>query len=77
MATSRCGLPRNRVAACRRRTCATSSMSSPPAARYRVEKAVTEVGPGDLLFAAAHTVHGFEELTDDFAIWIVYYGPVK
>jgi len=52
-------------------------MSSPPAARYRVEKAVTEVGPGDLLFAAAHTVHGFEELTDDFAIWIVYYGPVK
>src|SRR3569623_135934 len=46
-------------------------------ARYRIEDRVTAVGPGDLLFAAAHTAHGFEEFSDDFAIWIIFYGPVK
>jgi mannose-6-phosphate isomerase-like protein (cupin superfamily) len=45
--------------------------------RYRVEDSVTEVGPGDLLFAAAHVAHGFEDFSDDFAIWIVFYGPTK
>ena len=29
--------------------------------RYRVEDKVTRVGPGDLLFCAAHVPHGFEE----------------
>ena len=38
---------------------------------------VTAVGPGDLLFAAAHVAHGFEDFSEDFAIWIVFYGPVK
>jgi mannose-6-phosphate isomerase-like protein (cupin superfamily) len=46
-------------------------------ARYRDEKHVTPVGPGDLCFAAANTVHGFEDVSDDFAIWIVFYGPVR
>ncbi|HEY2834945.1 MAG TPA: cupin domain-containing protein [Rhizomicrobium sp.] len=46
-------------------------------ARYRVEDNVTEVGPGDLLFAVAHAAHGFEEFSEDFAIWIIFYGPVK
>ena len=46
-------------------------------ARYRVEELVTDVGPGDLLFASAHAPHGFEEYSDDFAIWIGFYGPVK
>ena len=45
--------------------------------RYRVADSVTDVGPGDLLFAAAHVVHGFEDFSDDFAVWIVFYGPVK
>jgi mannose-6-phosphate isomerase-like protein (cupin superfamily) len=45
--------------------------------RYRAEDVVTEVGTGDLLFAAAHAAHGFEDYSDDFAIWIVFYGPVK
>jgi mannose-6-phosphate isomerase-like protein (cupin superfamily) len=45
--------------------------------RYRVEDRVTDVGPGDLLFAAAHTLHGFEDYSNDFAIWIGFYGPVK
>ena len=44
---------------------------------YRVDHRVTAVGPGDLLFAAAHSAHGFEDFSDDFAIWIVFYGPVK
>ena len=44
---------------------------------YRVEDRVTAVGPGDLLFAAAHAAHGFEKISEDFAIWIIFYGPVK
>ena len=44
---------------------------------YRVEDSVTAVGPGDVLFAAAHVAHGFEDFSDDFAIWIIFYGPVK
>ena len=46
-------------------------------ARYRVEDTVTMVGPGDLLFAAAHVPHGFEKFSDDFAVWIIFYGPLK
>lgn len=46
-------------------------------ARYRADDLVTDVGPGDLLFAAAHIVHGFEEFSDDFKIWVVFYGPQK
>jgi mannose-6-phosphate isomerase-like protein (cupin superfamily) len=45
--------------------------------RYRVEDRVTEIGAGDLLFAAAHAAHGFEDYSDDFAIWIVFYGSEK
>lgn len=32
-------------------------------------------GPGDALFAAARAVHRFEDFTDDFAAWVVFYGP--
>jgi mannose-6-phosphate isomerase-like protein (cupin superfamily) len=32
-------------------------------------------GPGDVLFAAAGDVHRFESFTDDFATWVVFYGP--
>ena len=32
-------------------------------------------GPGDVLFVAAGTVHRFEEFSEDFATWIVFYGP--
>ncbi len=44
---------------------------------YRVEGTVTPVAAGDLLFAAAHIPHGFEDFSDDFAIWVVFYGPQK
>ena len=32
-------------------------------------------GPGDALFVATGTVHRFEDFSDDFATWIVFYGP--
>ncbi len=28
-----------------------------------------------LLFAAAGTPHRFEEFTDDFGVWVMFYGP--
>jgi mannose-6-phosphate isomerase-like protein (cupin superfamily) len=31
--------------------------------------------PGDLLFAAANTAHRFEEFSDDFGVWVMFYGP--
>ena len=32
-------------------------------------------GPGDVLFVAAGTVHRFEEFSDDFGCWVMFYGP--
>ena len=31
--------------------------------------------PGDFLFAAAGEVHRFENFTDDFVTWVIFYGP--
>jgi len=31
--------------------------------------------PGDFLFAAAGVAHHFEDFTDDFAVWVHFYGP--
>ena len=33
--------------------------------------------PGALLYAVAHEEHRFEDFSDDFAVWVVFYGPVK
>ena len=44
---------------------------------FRVGDQISQVGAGDLLFAAAHTPHGFTRHSDDFAIWIVFYGPAR
>jgi len=44
---------------------------------YRVEDRVTAVGPGDLLFAAAHVPHGFEDISEDFTVWVLFYGPQR
>lgn len=32
-------------------------------------------GPGDVLFVAAGKEHRFEDFTDDFATWVIFYGP--
>lgn len=31
--------------------------------------------PGDVLFAPAAAEHRFEDYSDDFALWVVFYGP--
>lgn len=31
--------------------------------------------PGDFLFASAGLPHRFEEFSDDFAVWVIFYGP--
>jgi mannose-6-phosphate isomerase-like protein (cupin superfamily) len=45
--------------------------------RYRIDDTEIAIGPGDLLFAAARAEHGFVERDDDFAEWIVFYGPAR
>ena len=42
---------------------------------YRVEDRLTPAGPGDVLFCAAHVAHGFENMSDDFHVWVLFYGP--
>jgi mannose-6-phosphate isomerase-like protein (cupin superfamily) len=32
-------------------------------------------GPGDVLFVAAGMTHRFEDFSDDFSTWVVFYGP--
>jgi len=32
-------------------------------------------GPADVLFVAAKVEHRFEDFSDDFATWVVFYGP--
>lgn len=32
-------------------------------------------GPGDALFVPAGAVHRFEEFSEDFACWVMFYGP--
>lgn len=42
---------------------------------YVCEETRQQVGPNDLLFAAAGVEHRFENFTDDFAVWVLFYGP--
>jgi mannose-6-phosphate isomerase-like protein (cupin superfamily) len=35
----------------------------------------TPFTPGDLLFVPAGVVHRFEGFSDDFATWVMFYGP--
>lgn len=32
-------------------------------------------GPGDMLFVAAGAEHRFENFSNDFATWVIFYGP--
>mgnify|MGYP000542093037 CR=1 FL=1 len=34
----------------------------------------TDFGPGDLLFVAAGKEHRFEDFSDDFSTWVIFYG---
>lgn len=33
------------------------------------------VQPGSFIFVPAGQVHRFEDFTDDFAVWVFFYGP--
>jgi|SRR5689334_404242 len=33
------------------------------------------VAPGDALFVPAGVTHRFEQFSEDFAVWVVFYGP--
>nr|WP_299384473.1 cupin domain-containing protein [Allomuricauda sp.] len=35
----------------------------------------TNFGPGDFLFVPAGVEHRFENFTDDFSTWVLFYGP--
>ena len=35
----------------------------------------TQFGPGDFLFAPAGSIHRFENFTEDFLTWVMYFGP--
>ena len=30
------------------------------------------IGPGDMMFAAAHTPHGYDQFSEDFSVWVVF-----
>src|SRR5438067_13343839 len=40
---------------------------------YRNER--IKFAPGDFLFAAAGVPHRFENFSDDFSTWVIFYGP--
>lgn len=35
----------------------------------------TPFGPGDFLFVPAGAEHRFEKFTDDFGVWVLFWGP--
>ena len=42
---------------------------------FVVEEERTSFKTGDALFVPAFVVHRFENFTDDFAAWVIFYGP--
>jgi mannose-6-phosphate isomerase-like protein (cupin superfamily) len=42
---------------------------------FVADGARTPFGAGDCLFVAAGVTHHFEEFTDDFGVWVFFYGP--
>src|SRR5262249_40426089 len=45
--------------------------------QFRVGDRVEPFASGALLYVAANEVHRFEDFSDDFAAWVVFYGQVK
>ena len=43
---------------------------------YILEGSSQRFGPGDVLFAPAGSRHKFEDFSDDFKTWVVFYGPI-
>ena len=43
--------------------------------QFRHGEAVDAVSPGSFLFVQARMEHRFEEFSNDFAVWVMFYGP--
>jgi mannose-6-phosphate isomerase-like protein (cupin superfamily) len=43
--------------------------------RFRRGTEKVEFAPGDVLFVPAGMKHAFEGFGDDFAVWVMFYGP--
>lgn len=44
-------------------------------AEYTIEEKRVYCTKGDALFAPAGVPHRFENFTEDFATWVIFYGP--
>src|SRR5579862_8411203 len=44
-------------------------------ARFILEEKSEPVEPGDVLFVPARARHHFEQMSSDFATWVVFWGP--
>lgn len=42
---------------------------------FRRAERVCEFRAGDLLFVPAHIEHRFENFSDDFRTWVIFFGP--
>ncbi len=42
---------------------------------FVIEGARQPFAPGDALFVPAFARHRFEDFSDDFAAWVIFYGP--
>lgn len=42
---------------------------------FRRGETARPFGPGDVLFVPAGVEHRFERFSDDFAAWVIFYGP--
>jgi mannose-6-phosphate isomerase-like protein (cupin superfamily) len=43
-------------------------------ARYRWDGGETMIGPGDMMFTAAHKPHGYDQFSEDFSVWVVLWA---
>ena len=42
---------------------------------FRREDTAVSVAAGDMLFVPAHIPHRFENFSDDFETWVIFFGP--
>ena len=42
---------------------------------FRLAQTATPFGPGDFLFVPAGVEHRFDDFSDDFLTWVLFYGP--
>jgi mannose-6-phosphate isomerase-like protein (cupin superfamily) len=43
--------------------------------RFMLNGKYTDFQQGDIIFVPAGAIHRFENFTDDFATWVIFYGP--